>query len=385
MERWLRDTPPEDLRKLFSAQELQDSEPGPRRSASLAARFAAKEACLKLFPRETALGTLEPGDFSVVRDSYGAPQAVCSPAASDVLARYRIEAISLSLTHDRSSAAAVALAKPMHTEVPLSGRLLYRLLPYRRKVMLDNMRRVFGEIIPEHEIKRLAQAHYAHIWRLIAEFLCFPLLRLSQRAKLVRVENEDVLRRAHAQGKGVLLLTGHFGNFEVATAAGIAQFPEAHGHFHFVRRPFKPRWLEKFVYRRSLRIGFGSLPKQGSLDLFIARLAAGDIVLFPFDQHAVGRDGIEVDFFGHPAGTFRSLALIARATGAPVVPAATWREPDGRHVLRFEQPLIPIQCEDYDEEIRRNTRAYNAALERLILRHPEQWWWMHRRWKSRRN
>jgi lauroyl/myristoyl acyltransferase len=112
-------------------------------------------------------------------------------------------------------------------------------------------------------------------------------------------------------------------------------------------------------------------------------LAAGDIILFPFDQHAAGRDGIEVDFFGHPAGTFRSLALIARATGAPVVPASTWREPDGRHVLRFEEALTTIECEDYDEETRRNTRAYNAVLERLILRHPEQWWWMHRRWKSR--
>ena len=83
-----------------------------------------------------------------------------------------------------------------------------------------------------------------------------------------------------------------------------------------------------------------------------------------------------------PAGTFRSLAIIARATGAPVVPAATWRERDGHHVLRFEEPLTPIECDDYDEEIRRNTRAYNAMLERLILRHPEQWWWMHRRWKS---
>jgi len=383
MERLLRDTPPEDLQKLFTARELQDSEHGQRRPASLAARFAAKEACLKLFPRETALGALEPADFSVVRDSYGAPHALCSQAASDVLARHRIEAISLSLTHDRLRAAAVALTKPMHTEVPLSGWLVYRLLPYRRQVVWDNLRRVFGETIPEQEITRLAQAHYAHIWRLIVEFLWFPLLPMAQRAKLVRIENEQVLREAHALGKGVLVLTGHFGNFEVATAAGIAQFPEAHGRFYFVRRQFKPRWLEKFVYGRSLRLGFGWLPKQGSLDLFIERLAAGDVIVFPFDQHAAGRDGIEVDFFGHPASTFRSLALIARATGAAVVPAATWREGDGRHALRFEPALAPIECDDYDEEIRRNTQAYNAALERLILRHPEQWWWMHRRWKTR--
>jgi lauroyl/myristoyl acyltransferase len=91
-----------------------------------------------------------------------------------------------------------------------------------------------------------------------------------------------------------------------------------------------------------------------------------------------------VPFFGQPAGTFRSLALIARATGAPVIPASAWRERNGHHVLRFEEPLVPIACDDYDEEIRRNTQSYNQALERLILRHPEQWWWMHRRWKTRR-
>jgi KDO2-lipid IV(A) lauroyltransferase len=380
IERLLRETPSEDLLKIFSAQELHDSGQGPRRAASLAARFAAKEACLKLFPRETALGEIEAADFSVARDNYGAPQAVCSPIASDVLARYRVESILLSLTHDRLSASAVALAKPIRTKVPLSGKLVYYLLPYRRKVVRDNIGRVFGATVDADEIKRLAQAHYGHIWRLILEFLWFPLLSTSRRANLVRVENLEALLKAHAQGKGVLLLTGHFGNFEVATAAGIAQFPEARGRFHFVRRPIKPRWLERFVYGRSRRLGFGSLPKQGSLDLFIERLAAGDIVLFPFDQYALGRDGIEVDFFGHPAGTFRSLALIARATGAPVVPAATWREHDGRHVLRFEEALPPLH-------VRTTMRRFDATpepttmLERLILRHPEQWWWMHRRWK----
>jgi len=270
----------------------------------------------------------------------------------------------------------------MRLEVPLSGQLLYHLLPLRRGIVLDNMRRVFGDVLSGDEIKRLAQAHYAHIWKLIVEFLRFPLMSPARRARLVRVENEQVARAAQARGKGVLLLTGHFGNFEVATAAGMVAFPEARDRFHFVRRPFKPRWLENLVYRRSRRLGFGSLPKRGSLDLFIQRLEAGDLILFPFDQYAGGRDGIEVDFFGHPAGTFRSLAIIARATGATVVPAATWREPDGGHVLRFEEPLAPIECSDYDEEIRRNTRAYNAMLERLILRHPEQWWWMHRRWKK---
>jgi KDO2-lipid IV(A) lauroyltransferase len=383
IERLLGETSAGDLLKLFSADELRDSGEGPRRAASLAARFAAKEACLKLFPRETALGAIGAADFSVARDGYGAPQIVCSPAASDVVNRHRIGSISLSLSHDRVSAVAAALATPVQTEVPLSGKLLYRLAPYRRRVIVDNLRRVFADTLTEAQIAQLAQAHYAHIWRLVVEFLRFPLMSPARKAKLARVENIEALLAAHAQGKGVLLLTGHFGNFEVATAAGLASFPQAHGRFHFVRRPFKPRWLERFVYGRSRRLGFGSLPKQGSLDLFIERLAAGDIILFPFDQHAAGRNGIEVEFFGHPAGTFRSLAILARVTGAPVLPAATWRERDGHHVLRFEEPLVPIECDDDNEEIRRNTRAYNAMLERMILRHPEQWWWMHRRWKVR--
>jgi len=126
------------------------------------------------------------------------------------------------------------------------------------------------------------------------------------------------------------------------------------------------------------------LSKRGSLDAILDRLAAGDIVVFTFDQHAGPPDGIEVDFFGHPAWTFKSLAIIALATGAPVVPASSWRESDGKHVLRFEEALATIECENAGEEIRRNTREYNATLERLILRHPEQWYWVHRRWKSLR-
>lgn len=382
IERLLSETPPEDLLKLFSADELRDSGEGPGRAASLAGRFAAKEACLKLFPRETALNTITEADFSVARDGYGAPQVVCSSRAQDVLNRHRIESISLSLTHDANSASAVALAKPMRPVVPLSGKLMYALLPYRRKIVLDNIRRVFADTLSEPDIIALAQLHYAHLCRLLVEFLIFPFQSQRKRVSLVRIENMDVPVAAYAAGKGALILTGHFGNFEVATAAGIAAIPEARGHFHFVRRPIKPKWLEKFVYGRSKKIGFGSLSKRGSLDSFVQLLEAGDLILFPFDQHAQGRDGIVTEFFGHPAGTFRSLAILARSTGAPVVPAATWREPDGTHVLRFEQPLEPIECEDLDEELRRNTRMYNASLERLILRHPEQWWWMHRRWKT---
>jgi len=156
------------------------------------------------------------------------------------------------------------------------------------------------------------------------------------------------------------------------------------GRFHFVRRPIKPRWLDAWVTRRFDRAGFGVIGKRGSLDAIVERLEAGDVVVFPFDQFAARPDGIDVELFGRPVGTFRSLAILALATGAPVMPAASWREPDGSHVLRFEAPLPPLDHEDTNEAIRRNTREYNAALETLILRHPEQWWWVHRRFRAAR-
>jgi KDO2-lipid IV(A) lauroyltransferase len=179
----------------------------------------------------------------------------------------------------------------------------------------------------------------------------------------------------------VLVLTGHFGNWEVATVAGIASYPQVRGRFHFVRRPIKPRWLDVLVTRRFNAAGFGVIGKRGSLDAIVERLEAGDVVVFPFDQFAHAPDGIDAEFFGQPVGTFRSLAVLALATGATVLPASSWREPDGGHVLRFEEPVAPADHADTNEAIRATTRRYNAALERLILRHPEQWWWVHRRFR----
>jgi KDO2-lipid IV(A) lauroyltransferase len=276
---------------------------------------------------------------------------------------------------------AAASPGPSPTPVPWFGKWLYHLLPYRRHVVLGNIRRVFGDVLPEAEILRLAQGYYAHYARFLSEFIRLPFLSKARLQKWIRVENIESPIRAHSQGKGVLLLTGHFGNFEVATVGGIGQFPQYRGLFHFVRRPLKPRLLNTFVNRRFQRAGFGTLPKRGSLDTILQLLERGAIIVYVFDQHASSPDGIPVEFFGHPAGTFKSLAVLALSTGAPVVPASSWRQPDGSHVLRFEQALPLIECEDGGEAIRRNTRAYNAEIERMLLRHPEQWIWMHRRWK----
>ncbi len=381
VERLLHGKSSADLEGLFTATELSDAGEGPGRAASLAARLAAKEACCKLFPRETALGTLEPRDFLVRRDAYGAPMLDCSDAARMVLLRHRFSDLKISLTHTDTSASAIAWPVPIETETPWFGKLMYHFFPFRRKVVMENLRRVFGETVSETEIRRIAIAYYAHYVRFLWEYARMPFLSQEKRKALIRVENEQSPIGAHTYEKGLLMLTGHFGNWEVATMVGLSLFPQYHGMFHFVRRPLKPALLNNFVTRRFRKAGFGTIAKRGSLDQIIELLSKGAIVVFVFDQHAGKREAVAVEFFGQPAGTFKSLALLALWTGAPVIPAASWRNPDGTHTLRFEDPLPLIQSEDTNEAIRLNTRAYNAMIERQILRHPEQWIWMHRRWK----
>jgi KDO2-lipid IV(A) lauroyltransferase len=266
-------------------------------------------------------------------------------------------------------------------KVPWYGRWFYRGFPYRRGVVLENMRRVFGSRLTNAEYVHLAQAYYAHYLKFMGEFFKLPWMSAARKKQFIRIENVAVAINAHKTGKGLILLTGHFGNWEVSTVAGIQQFPEFKGLFHFVRRPLKPKLLNDFVTRRFRKAGFGTIAKRGSLDQILDLLASGAIIVYVFDQHAGKKDGVTVDFFGHPAGTFKSPALIAMASGAPVLPASSWREPDGTHVLRFE-PAIPVQQTDNPgEDIRANTRAFNAVLEQMLLRHPEQWIWMHKRWK----
>ena len=189
IERLLRENTPADLLRFFTPRELDDAGDGEGRAASLAARFAAKEACVKLFPREAALMQIEPHDFSVARDGYGAPQVVLGERAERLAGRHRLGPITLSLTHDRTSASAVAVTQPAPLPVPLAGKVLYHLLPLRRRVILDNLSRVYGDTQDEAGIVALAQAHYGHLWKLFGEFLRDRWRSQAQQRALVRIEN----------------------------------------------------------------------------------------------------------------------------------------------------------------------------------------------------
>jgi Kdo2-lipid IVA lauroyltransferase/acyltransferase len=275
-------------------------------------------------------------------------------------------------------------ASDIESQAPISiaGALVYKLLPARQEIVRANLRRAFGNTLTEAEIQRLAISFYAHFARSLMEFFALPLLRRQTRTSLARVENPALFFQALEQRRGVLLFGGHTGNWEVALAAAILQYPQLRHRVNVFRRPFRPGWLERLVRRRFERAGIGTIEKKWSMRTIMQRLADNQAVGFTMDQHSAPKEGVLVNFFGHPAWTFRNLAVVALRTRAPVLPVAIWRDNDGHHVFCLEEPLPLIVTGDLREDIRANTQAYNDTLERIILRHPEQWIWNHRRWKN---
>ncbi len=274
-------------------------------------------------------------------------------------------------------------ARVQAAPVTRMGKFIYHCLPYRKKVILNNIRLAFGNQLSESEQRHLAKAYYAHLATSIKEMLQFRFVSEKKLRQQVEVKGYQKLLDVAEEGKGVLILTGHFGNWEYAPVGGILNFKQYQGQFHFIRRTLGSKWIEQILFRRYYQAGLNVIPKKNSLDKVIAALDKNHAVVFVLDQHASihNKDGIAVEFFGKKAGTYRSLASIARNTGVPIIPAAGYRVAKGKHVLEFHEPIIWKDSPKRQEALYQNTLAYNKALEKIILKHPEQWLWLHKRWK----
>lgn len=266
-----------------------------------------------------------------------------------------------------------------------AGKFAYYCLPYRKRVMYENIDTVFGDRLTPEEKKRFAQCHYSHLMKLIGEVLAASWMNEAAMRKRVRTEGHEIALKAAEQGKGVLFLTGHFGSWEFASVGTVLHFERFRGRIHVLRKLIANKFIEKILFRRFYKAGLDVISKRNSLNRVLEALSKNDVVIFIMDQYArPGKDGIEVDFFGKKAGTFRSLAMVAGQTGAPVIPTYSYREKDGTHVMKFLEPLKWIEDPDTDREIYENTLQYNRALEQMVLKHPDQWLWVHRRWKVKR-
>ncbi|KTD61061.1 lysophospholipid acyltransferase family protein [Legionella shakespearei] len=267
--------------------------------------------------------------------------------------------------------------------VSLAGRFIYRFLPYRKRLVLKNIDQVYKDQLTDSQKQHLAKSYYSHLAKSIKEIIQMRFMSEKKLRDSVEVIGHEKMLAVVAEQKGVLVVTGHFGNWEVAPLGGVLNFKEFKGQFHFIRRTLRFKPIERLVFKSYYKAGLNVIPKANSLEQVRVAMENNHAVIFVLDQHAslVNRDGIAVEFFGKKAGTYRSIATLSRYTGVPVIPAAGYRLPNGKHVLEFHDPIPWQDYESTQESLYRNTLAYNQALERIILAHPEQWNWMHKRWK----
>jgi Kdo2-lipid IVA lauroyltransferase/acyltransferase len=259
------------------------------------------------------------------------------------------------------------------------GGLVARLDPANRRIAMRNLEIAFPDR-DAGERRRILTAAYRNYGRMGAEWVHFFEFNRTNIERYVTYEAreswDDAIRRS--AGRGILILTGHFGNFELLSLAhSIYGTPTA-----IVQRPNRNPIIDAAVTARRVRFGNLPVPRKGAGREVIRRLHENWMVAIPLDLDT--RRGIFVDFFSKPAATNDALARIALASRAPVLPAFMVREGSTtRHRIKF-LPVIELERGgDRTESVRINTQRFTDTIAEMIRLHPDHWNWIHRRWKTR--
>jgi Kdo2-lipid IVA lauroyltransferase/acyltransferase len=284
----------------------------------------------------------------------------------------------------------VISAMPVQTMVGLCktlGFLFGRCLPgklTRYKVASENIRTAFGQELSDREVNHIFEQMWVHLFRMVTEIIQLPRkLRLYNCADVIHFRNRDATVQALCSGRPVIVLSGHFGNWEMAMSTfGLFGFPMG-----VVARdldnPYLHEWFEKF----RKWTGHCLISKKGGSDDMISMMESGGNLGMLGDQDA-GSRGLFVPFFGKDASTFKSIALLALQYDAIICVGYARRLKDDfqknrwvRYELGSEDIIDPLEYDGADA-IKQMTARYTLALEKLICYSPEQYFWVHRRWKS---
>ncbi|MCJ7544596.1 MAG: lysophospholipid acyltransferase family protein [Phycisphaerae bacterium] len=262
------------------------------------------------------------------------------------------------------------------------GSLVYHVDRRHRRRSIEHVRRSFPDW-SEQEVRRVAQESLKHLVYLGLEVLLTPRLITPLRwHRYVRLANlSEALRILLERRTGVILVTGHYGNFElVGYTMATLGFPSVS-----VARPLDNSYINEFVLGVRQRTGQTILHKRGATASIEDVLAARGTLAFLADQDA-GRKGLFVDFFGRPASTYKSIGLMAMQFGAPIVVGYGRRLDEAFHFeLGVQRIIHPRDWRGKTDPLAWITREFTGELERIVRKAPEQYLWVHRRWKHRPN
>jgi KDO2-lipid IV(A) lauroyltransferase len=250
------------------------------------------------------------------------------------------------------------------------ARLLDIALPRLRRVARRNL----SWSLPDADAKEIIDAGFQSIARVLVAFAKFPAIHRGNVHQWIRCEGAQHFESALRAGRGVLFATAHLGNWELSAFAHAILT----GPMNVVVRPLDNPWIDRMVERRRGLSGNRIIGKRDIARPILKALAANQAVGILIDQNSTLDSGVFVDFFGRAACTGTGFAKLAARSGAAVIPGfALWSAKERIHVLRFYPP-VPMTG-----DAKRDTAALQGVLEEFIRAHPEQWLWIHRRWKTR--
>lgn len=258
------------------------------------------------------------------------------------------------------------------------ARLFYYLSPRQRLIAIHNLQCAFPEK-GMTEIVALTRKVYHHLAIVAAEFFEIPSLRKLDPSFIAEIEGLENCTRALEKNKGLLIMSAHFGNWEYG-AALISLLVQP---MMVIYRPFDSAILENLISRVRASTGNTPLPKERATLKMFRSLARNESIGILMDQNVAAREGIFVDFFGRPACTTDGIALLALNTEAPVIPTFMYRQKDGRYRMVLGEEVEIIRTGDMRADIVANTQKFTEIIEDIIRKYPDQWLWLHQRWKTK--
>ncbi len=258
-------------------------------------------------------------------------------------------------------------------------RLLLLALPKLKKTAEFNLRLAFPEWTDAQRRSTLEKMTRNLGW-MAAEFARMPSYTKENIASVVVLDGHENFLAGHSRGKGVLYLTGHIGAWELSSfAQALDGFP-----LHYMARPLDNKPLDAMVNQYRGLSGNKPIFKNESARVMLRVLKEAGTVGILADQNTMPGEGVFVDFFGTPACTTTGIARVALHTDAAVVPGyAFWDENLRKYRLRFEPPVELLRTGDGERDIVENTQRFAKVIEEIVRKYPEQWVWIHARWKAR--
>jgi len=256
--------------------------------------------------------------------------------------------------------------------------LVYRLDRRHRLVALDNLEASFPNVHSPASRAHLVREIYEHFCRLLIEIIHLPRkLHLNNWSHYVRLQEAPALVDFLLSGRPLLLVTAHFGNWEMGGyILGLLGFM-----IHAVARPLDNPYLDAFLRKFRERTGHKLLSKRGDFEQMQQILLNGGVIATLGDQDA-GQRGLFVDFFGRPASTHKAIALLSLQYQAPILVMLPHNVGQPMHyVAGIDETILPEQYAGQADAVRSITQRFTGALERKVRSYPAQYFWLHRRWK----